>query len=481
MSTNSLLFRQKHRTVAGLPIPTALLYVLLFTVAFWVYTRWWSHAPVMASDSGDYLATAADLVDLHIDHLNYRPPGYPLLLVITASSVVPNRALFFLSLLLHFTSIWILSSVLYSTGLTETALSLFGILLLLPPYVEPAAYVLTENLTEFMLVVGFGSLVFWSLRCNTIWLLLSALTIAYAGLTRPTYQALAFAMIGSLFVVSVLFGWSPAIRKKTIKASLILICASVMLIGGYAFINYLNFGHFGLSLITPVDSATLSTRTARVIERLPDEYATIREALIRARDAELVARGGQHTGYGYLSSPGVIQEVADITGLHGHQLAKYLLHINLLLIREAPLEYLHDVSRAFSVYWFPSSSILANMNSHFIQLLWGAIHFCLIGIVVLTLVVLVGGLPLIVMTYKQSIARSDRVFLKELALSQLQGCVYIFAGTIVIYTALISSFFETGDPRYRVPTDGMIALMAFLGTDLYRRSIRCAKMVLENR
>jgi hypothetical protein len=213
---------------------------------------------------------------------------------------------------------------------------------------------------------------------------------------------------------------------------------------------------------------------------LPDEYATIREALIRARDADLVAGGGPHTGYAYLSSPGVTQELAEITGLQGPQLAKYLLRINLLLIRKAPLEYLSDVSRAFSVYWFPSSTILANINSRFIQLLWAAIHFCLMGVFVLTLVVLIGGLPYM-MTYKQSVARSDSTLLKELTLSQLQGYVYIFAGTIVIYTALISSFFETGDPRYRVPTDGLIALMAFLGTDLYRRSIRCAKMVFEKR
>ena len=85
------------------------------------------------------------------------------------------------------------------------------------------------------------------------------------------------------------------------------------------------------------------------------------------------------------------------------------------------------------------------------------------------------------LTHKRSVARNDRALLEELTLSQLQGCVYILAGTIVIYTALISSFFESGDPRYRVPTDGLIALMAFLGIDLYGRSVRCAKMVFEKR
>src|SRR6266581_4473039 len=128
---NSSLFRPKHRTIAGLPIPTAILYVLLFAIAFWVYTTLWRQAPVMTSDSGGYLAVASDLMDFRIDYLHNRTPGYPLLLLMTASSEVPQRVLFFVSLLLHFTSIWILASVLYSTGLQEAMVSLFGLLLLL--------------------------------------------------------------------------------------------------------------------------------------------------------------------------------------------------------------------------------------------------------------------------------------------------------------------------------------------------------------
>jgi hypothetical protein len=477
MWANSALFQHKHQTVAGLPMPTAIFYVLLFAVAFWVYTTLWRQAPVMTSDSGGYLAVASDLTDFRIDHLRYRTPGYPLLLLITASGEVPSRTLFFFSLLLHFISIWILASVLYAIGLTETMLSLFGLLLLLPPYVESAAYVMSENLTEFMLVVGFGSFVLWSLRCKTLWLFISALAIGYASLTRPTYQALAFAMTGSLFVMPALLGWSPAIRKNVIKASVILICASVMLVGGYILLNYIKFDYFGLSPIMPI---ALSSRTARVIEQLPDEYATVREVLIRERDALLVARGSEHTGSGYLSNPDFRRELTEITGLQTPQLEKYLLHLNLLLIRKAPINYLYDVACAFSKFWFPSSTMLANMNSRFMQLLWGVIHFCLIGIFALTLVVFVGGLPYM-LTYKRFLVRSDKTLLREHTSSQMQGCVYILAGTIVIYTALISSFSETGDPRYRVPTDGLIALMAFLGIDLYRRSVRCAKMVFEKR
>jgi len=477
MWMNSSLFRHKYQTVAGLPIPTAVLYALLFVVAFWVYTTLWWQAPVMADDSGGYLKVASDLADFRIDYLHNRTPGYPLLLLLTASGEVPKRILFFLSLLLHCTSIWILASVLYTSGLTETMLCLFGILLLLPPYVEPAAYVLTENLTEFMLVAGFGSFVLWSLRGKTIWLVIAALAIGYAGLTRPTYQALAFAIAGSLFVMPVLFRFSNTVIKNTIKASLVMICVSAILAGGYSFINYIKFDYFGLSPLMPF---ALSTRTARVIERLPDEYATVREVLVRDRDALLVARGSEHIGTDYLSNPDLIQELTDLTGLQKPQLAKYILHINLLLIRKAPLNYLYDVACAFANFWFPSSTVLANMNSPFIQLCWGVINFCIIGIFILTLVAFIGGLPYM-MIYKQWAVRGDRALLQELTVSQLQGYVYIFAGTIIIYTALTSSFFHIGLPRYRVPTDGFIILMAFLGTDLYRRSVRCAKIVCQKK
>ena len=477
MWTHTARFRHKHQTVAGLPMPTAVLYTLLFAVAFWTYTTLWRQAPVITSDSGQYMAVATDLLDLRIDHLHTRTPGYPLLLVLTASREVPTRALFFLSLVLHFASIWVLASVLYTTGLTEKMLTLFGVILLLPPYVEHAAYVMTENLTAFTLAVGFGSLVWWLRHGKALGLGIAALALNYAAFTRPTYQVLALALTGSLWVITVLWGWSPALRQQTLKASLVLLCSSVLLVGGYSYVNYTKFGYFGLSPDMPI---ALSTRTSRVLERLPEEYAPVREVLIRDRDALLVARGGEHTGYDYLANPDLVRELIDLTGLPRPQVAKYLLHMNLFLIRTAPLNYLYDVACALVSFWLPASTTLANLHSRFMQLLWSGIHFGLMGVFALTLLAFVGGLPHM-LTYKRYAARHDGTLTQELTVSQVQSCVYILAGTIVLYTALISSFLHSGLPRFRVPTDGLIVLMAFLGIDVYRRSIRCAKIVAEQR
>ena len=99
--------------VVGLPVRAALVYVLLFTVAFCFYSALWSSAPVMEPDSWTYLRAAQDLSDFHIDQLQTRAPGYPILLVLTQSSRSPGRILFFVSLLLHLASVWLLAIVLY--------------------------------------------------------------------------------------------------------------------------------------------------------------------------------------------------------------------------------------------------------------------------------------------------------------------------------------------------------------------------------
>jgi hypothetical protein len=449
--------------VAGLPFRTAAVYALLFAVAFCLYSALWSSAPVMESDSWSYLGAAQDLSDFHIDQLQERAPGYPLLLALTGSSQSPNRTLFFASLLLHFSSIWLLASLLYRAGLTEMRLNLFSLILLLPPFVEPAGYVLSENLAEAMLVTGFVSFILWYLNQKTIWMLISAVTTGYAALTRPTYQVLALAVVGYLLLVRVLLPWAAVKWRDLIKASLILISVSIVMVGGYAFLNYRNFGYF---VVTPKLGLSLSIKTVRVIDRLPDEYAAIREILIRARNADLVT--GEDVGYMYIW--GAVPELTKITGFEQPQLSDYMLKLNWMLIQKAPLNYLREVFWAFGTYWLPSSSTLANFNSRSVQLLWGLIHFLLVGAFALNLIFLLGAAIYLKVTNLFG-RHVSRLPLKELRLIHFQGLMYGLAGMIVFYTAAVSCLIEVGDPRYRLPTDALIVFMLFLGTHLWRRLI----------
>src|SRR5689334_16640607 len=97
------------RSIFGLPLPSAIFYLVLFVAAFVFYSSLWSRAPILAPDSYGYMEVAEDLSNLHLDHLHARPPGYPVFLVLTGSGERLSRALFHSSLALHFIAIWLLA------------------------------------------------------------------------------------------------------------------------------------------------------------------------------------------------------------------------------------------------------------------------------------------------------------------------------------------------------------------------------------
>src|SRR5438132_2738169 len=192
-----------------------------------------------------------------------------------------------------------------------------------------------------MFMVGFCCFVFCVLNKRGIWIFVSALTVGYAALTRPTYQLLALAIAGYFLTVSFLFHWTRIKWRDAITGCLILVCGSIVMVGGYSYANYRSFGHFG---VTPVLGLTLSQKTFRVLERLPDEYAVVRNTLIRGRNSQVVT-SLHHSGYDYILA--TAPELSKITGLQGAQLSDYMLRINLLLIQKAPLEYLQEVVWTF--------------------------------------------------------------------------------------------------------------------------------------
>jgi len=444
---------------------TVVLPLALFGVAFWWYVNLWRDAPIIMSDSWGYMRSAFDLADGRVDQLQNRTPGYPLVLLLTGSQETPNRRLLFLSLILHFSSIWVVAGVLADLGISQRLLWVFYVVLLLPTFVEPAAYVLAENLTEFMLVVSFAGIVFWLSQRRGLWLLMAVTALSYTALTRPTYQLLSVVLAGFVAIAPKVFRWP---RRIPVGATLALATVPVLVLLGYALSNHQKFGFFGVS---PMAGVHLSTRTSGVVERLPDEYATVREILIKARDADLVQRGGEHNGYEYLQNPGVLAEVSKATGLEGALLARYLININMLLIQRAPQQYLAEVAQAFSMFWLPASTNLANMSSRNIQLLWSVLHFGVMSVSGATLIVLLGTAVYLANT-KQSFRNGDVHGAFEVRLIRRQGAIYALAALIVLYGALITSLFESGNPRYRVPTDILIVSMALIGVTLLRRLTR---------
>ena len=469
VAANSNLAGQKVNTIAALPSRTAVSYILLFATSVLLYGAMWQSAPLMTEDSPAYLRAAQDLSDFQIDQLQIRTPGYPVLLLLTGS----GRPLFFTSLLLHFVSIWLLASVLCRAGLTEWTLNLFAVLLLLPPYVEYAGYVLAEILTEFMLVAGFVSLVTWFLRRDTAWLIASAGAFAYSGLTRPVYQTLAFALAGGLLFTPVLFRWLPFKWRDMFMPSLVLTLTTVLVIGGYSYMNYRAHGVFGNNSYQL--AFTLSNKTHRLIERLPDEYSTVRAILVRNRNANLLKGYSEYAELNYMHD--AIDDLKAATGLDMPQLSTYLVKLNLLLIVNAPLGYLQDVLWAFCRYWFPTSSTLANMNSRSLQYFWGIVHFAIVSVFAINSLLLFATATYMMMC-QTLIKTRDKTIITKLRSNNLQGFLYILAGIIVLYSAFIPCLTGAGEARYRVPTDSLIVFMCFLGIHLWRRLITFGKIIV---
>jgi hypothetical protein len=450
-------------TVLGLTRPTALAYVVLFFAAFVGYSAAWRDAPIIQGDSTQYLEVARDLADFRLDQLHDRAPGYPLLLRITGSQNGPTRALFHTSLLLHFASIWLLALVLQSADLRRAWLLLFGCVLLLPSFVEPAALVMTENLTQFMVVVGVCSLAFALSRRSRGLLAVSALAFAYGAITRPVYQALAPVLAGGLWVTAAFRTQIPLTRRFMAEAGVALVTASLLLIGGVSWVNYSRFGYFGIS---PLLGFHLSTKTILVVERLPDEYATVREILIRHREAEFAKRGSTHSASQTIWE--ARSDLAGATGLSTPALSSYLTRMNLTLIRRAPLEYLEDVARSAATYWFPAAGPVANKELTTIRWLERAIHVALVGFLFLHLMVLGGWL---VFGLSMRLARPPASGLVRISATAQQVVPYALAGIVVFYTMVVTCLIDIGEPRQRRATDVLWVLMCVLAAKVWRQTV----------
>jgi hypothetical protein len=380
---------------------------------------------------------ARDLGDFRIDAIHDRTPGYPALLALTGSSEAPTRALLYTSLCLHIGSIWLLALALHASGASARALAAFGSLLMLPPYVELAGYVMTENLAQFALAAGLTGLVMWFRTSRAPWLAIASLAIGYAGFTRPVYQMLAVTLAAGLL-------FPPVVRRlgltyrSAISAAAAILLGSAVILGGLCGRNVAAFGYFG---VAPTFGFHLSTTTSSLFERLPDEYSAVRDVLVRERDALLVKPGGRHEGTQAIWH--AREELSRVTGLNTPQLSAYLVRMNLRLIAQSPLEYLEGVGRSTATYWFPAVGPLAAMGSSTLRWLWALLHLAVVLVLIMSPGVVLRAMP----------ARPSQ--------PSFMAVAYVLSAVIVIYTMLLSCFLDIGEPRQRRPTDILLLLMCF--------------------
>ncbi len=450
-----------NTTLAGLPVRLAAFLLTLSLVGIIGYSLAWPEAPLLASDSRTYLKVAEDLKDFHLDALTLRTIGYPLFLRLTGSGLEPSRTLFVASLVAHFLAIWIFAQVLVRCGLKNRTVAALACLVALPPFVEPAAMVLTETLSQLLLLAAFSFLLLGLGGPRLRLVFVSGLLFGVAAIVRPTFQAigpaLALAVLGSGWLT----GEALKASSKQLRAAVLLGVTCVAVVGGYATWSWVRFDFFGLAPGTL--GYSLSTKTSKVLERLPEEYAAEREILIAGRDANLIERGSSHTGEQFL--PGTKPALEEATGLRGLELEDHILHLNLLLVRAAPLHYLWESLRALPTYWFPTAGPLSSFGSPLLKVAWTALHFLLVGIFFLQCIVICGGVLL------ELTGRGNRSGLRSLdaLLPFPEASPFLLAGAIVFYTMAISCGLHHGEARYRNPTDLLIVLMVALGAVLWKR------------
>jgi hypothetical protein len=242
-----------------------------------------------------------------------------------------------------------------------------------------------------------------------------------------------------------------------------LLVGTALVPGLVSWANHRAFGYAGLA---PMAGFHLSTKTVALWERLPDEHAGIRERLIRARDVEMTRRGGTHTGSQSIWQ--VREELLEATGMSKAELSAHLLRLNLTLIRQAPLEYAQEVARSMATYWFPPAGVLATLNVSALRWIWAGLHA---GVLSLFLVQLVVFLGVAVWGWSRRRAGLDAHGLR-IRSTWAQRSTYVLAGTIVLYTMVLSCAVDIGDIRQRRPTDALVVLMVFVGATVWRQNLR---------
>lgn len=455
------------KKLLGLPIKTGLIFLIVFSIAFTIYCFAWPKVPILDGDSSSYIDLSVKLKNGIINSPQFRLIGYPLFLIITGSSPKPTRNIFYVSIILHFVSIWLLSYIIFNMNINNKLkiIYIFCAVLLLPMYVESSGIISTENLAEFTLAIVFFCLCCWYRNGRQIFILIGGIFCAVSLLVRPTYILLWLALCPVLLISKKIL---PAERyklkgnKHLITAIFLLIFPSLLTIGGYYVYNYSKFGYLG---ITPRVGFQLFTKNLKYLEDIPDQYAKLREMLISERDKSLIERGSSHTGVQFVfGKAGSINKIfAKATGKSPEELDREMLKLNLKLIAKRPLEYLYSVATSLVSIWFPSMTKLSFGNLRSVQLLLSLIHFVMVGIFFLYVAFFIVR-EIIAAIIKYNLTYSY-LSCSRLSMHPYDHMVAITGIMVIIYTIIISATVDVGAARHLKPVLMLIWLLnlSFIG------------------
>jgi hypothetical protein len=411
-----------------------------------VYLRAWPEAPVMAADSSGYLKAARELGSIGQARPNVRTPGYPLLLGAVGAAQGPTRLLFLVQLLLQVASVYLACAALRSAGAGTALTVVVGLIGLLPPYVYRSAYLLTENLAQFCVVLAVACLQRFLVRGGEGWLILSSLALGYAAMTRPTFLLVAVALGALLLLLRTAtktFAFAP-------RQALLLVAGTVLLVGGYAAVNEVKFGVSGTT-------GTLGFNLADLCPNLYDEIPDpiLRRLFVQARnDAYVHGRAVEWAHYR------AYDQIMLERHMQRDELEPFFRAQLTHVILTHPLQYLQAVTGSIVRFTLPASANLPLMREKRYQLLWFGIHSLVMSTLIAESFVfgawcLLAGFGT---KFNEAINRAWVLWFASMA--------------IILYNAAVSCAIEIGEVRFRNATEMLLLLAAGAGIVGSRRLFR---------
>lgn len=436
----------------------ASICLIASVVTFYAWA--WDWTPALEGDSASYLAPAVDLQDGSLDHLHPRSLGYPAFLVLTGSAPVPGVRLLVAQLLLHVLAVALMAHLLVRLRVGHMSTLAFVVVSLLPPFVEHAGFVLTESLTQLCVVTGLVGFSAWLLDGRALWLAVASIALAAVGLVHPSDQLLWLVMPAlALISCATARGRCPSWRRVALGGGVIS-GVSVVVLGAMIAWNVVRFDFAGIS---PMLGATLSHKTVRVVEQLPEEYVGVREILIRYRDAALLDPVTGHLGLAYIFR--AMPELEAKTGLEGPALSRYLVRMNLALIRRAPMDYVDEVLRSAVWYWAPGVTDRSGFGITGMKAAFNGLRSIVLVAFWGTVALLVGPSVMYVIARRQRLPGGG--FADEPALDEALLVIWLILGTTA-YSMVVSTALTAAVYRLRIPVDLPILATAVVGPGIWR-------------
>jgi len=420
------------------PFPWLWLGLLLVLGVLLRWSLLWNLPMLQFPDSPTYFQAAKDLLSGDFSQgQGRRTPGYPLLL---AWAGPQEASILFWQLLAGVGA----SAALFLAGWRLTGSAQAGFWAGLAHsanfqqlYVESA--VLTESFSAFTVAVTVLSLLatLHSARLGRsvwAWCLLTGTLAALAIWVRP--QFLYFLPLLPLLVAFAISGWRPQARSLGMAALVAAPMLAALL--GWAAVVQSKVGPFTIS--TQSGFGVLNHLYSE-LEQAPDEFAVVRDIMIKVRDQRIAQVGNSFNTVWY-SWP----EVQRVTGWSYAQASANYQRMARAIVVKRPLAYLRSVAAGWRDYWtvpnlWDTEKLGPPERRRVLEDLWWVQHKLLRGTNAVFVLLMAGALVL---------PRLRRLF--DLPL------------VAVVLVVLVSSVFQamadySTNSRYAMPTQSLVGMV----------------------